>query len=111
MKAFGKILVVAFYLTTALFADCGHSHSSIVSTDRIGGFFNHNCGAHEVHRPLDSIDFCFICYQLSTSNSLVNSFTSRLSLQHAAVVSSPVLEHLTTGFCFPPVGRAPPQFS
>jgi hypothetical protein len=111
MKIFVRTLFVIVYFATALFADWGHSHLAPISFDRIGGIFNHDCGAAEIHKPLDSTDFCFICYQLSTSNSLQNSFDSNSLFQNLSLVSLPVLENPSLGFIFQPIGRAPPQFS
>jgi len=111
MKTFLKITVVAFYLTSALCSDWGHSHLSPFSFDRIGGIFNHDCSTNEIHKPLDAINFCFICYQLSTSNSLLNSFDSNSLLQNVSRVSISIIGNPTFGYEFQPVGRAPPQFS
>jgi hypothetical protein len=111
MKAFLKIVLVTTYVTTALFVDWGHTHFHTAFYDGIGGIFNHDCGTHELHKPLDSISFCFICYQLSTSNSLLKSFDSNLLIQNISAVSSLCLENLTFGFFSLPPGRSPPKFS
>jgi hypothetical protein len=111
MNAFMKISFIAIYLTTALCADWGHSHVLPGLFDRVGGIFNHNCTTHEVHKSLDPSDFCSICYKLSTSNSFLNTFSNNSLLRIVSPVSILINDNPILSFLFPPLDRAPPQFS
>lgn len=66
-------------------AEC--AHTDVLA---FGGFpaaiEEHDCGAREVHKALDSSQPCLPCDRNSTSNALVHSF-----LLGAALVQSPVI--------------------
>ncbi len=103
--------LIVIQVAASVFMPFSHQHVLYGRSDSAQNIQSHDCGANEIHKPLDDSCHCLLCLRDSSFNAVFvfSSTVRRTCVQPLAECATSVIPPNSELFCEP--DRGPPSLS
>ena len=104
------VFVLIAYIMTGLLLEASHHDDIVPGSGSRPAVASHDCGAHEIHIPLDKLHPCLACFQSSqrVSTPALSLIPDPENFHCFSVIPSPDERFLSTDYLYTGK-RGPPQ--